>query len=69
MAEQRKMASVPLPEGVENEAQLRKLLDTFVKQRITSKKRDEAVNTARKTLIQNHREEYDKLVAANMPKS
>ena len=69
MVQEKKMASIPLPEGVENAEQLKKLLDTFVKQRITSKKRDEAVNTARKTLIANHREEYDKLVAVNMPKA
>ncbi len=62
-------AEIELPPGVESAEQLQVLLNTFVKQRITSKVRDTAVNAARKTLIELHRTEYDKLVASNMPKT
>lgn len=54
--------------GIETEEQLQGLLNTFVKQRVTSGIRDKANAAAVKELKRLHKAEFDRLVAANMPK-
>ena len=64
----RPKVEVELPEGIDSKESLDKLFATFMKQRVSGKSRDKAIRTATKTLITNHKPEYDKLVATNMPK-
>ena len=53
--------SVPVPPGM-TEAELLKAFATFQKNQINAKAKDKATRAAMKTLIENHRAEYDKLV-------
>ena len=54
--------NIELPTGVESAEQLQKLLDTFVKQRVTSKARDKAVQQATKELKNKYGTEFKALV-------
>ena len=60
------MVDVKLPEGM-SKADFDKLFGTFIKQRVTSKVRDTAINAAKKELVNKHKDEYDALVAKYTP--
>ena len=62
-------AEIELPAGVDLEGvDLNKLFGTFLKSRISGQARDKAVREATKQLIKAHKADYDKLLAAHMPK-
>lgn len=57
--------SLPIPEGMD-EAQVKKLFETFITGRTTGQARDKSVRSATKELIKRHKPEYDKLYADAM---
>lgn len=59
--------SIQLPPGM-SEAQFMKAFETFQNARITATIRDKAVRASIKELIENHRPEYENLVAKNTPR-
>ena len=61
------MPDIKLPEGM-SASEFEKLFGTFMKQRVSTAARDKAVRTATKQLVDAHKAEYDKLLAAVMPK-
>jgi len=58
-------ATVNVPEGMSPE-EFMKAFATFQKAKVTAQAKDKAVRGALKTLIANHKAEYDSLVNAGM---
>ena len=62
-------AEIEIPAGVNLEGiDLNKLFGTFLKSRISGQARDKGVREATKKLINAHKPEYERLLAAEMPK-
>ena len=60
-------AQIEVPAGMDP-AQVQKLFASFIKTNVQTKVRDKARAAAAKKLREKYADEYEKLVAANMPK-